>query len=147
MLRSRSLTRFTRRVGLEHLWQSVLFWVSITFSPSPVLAIFAIAVVLPVPDIDATKVWPPHAHADSLRSSLMRYRCCGGGVQEGVQRGKAQLLVYTIRQPCAAYSIRSACIGSTREARQAGTVQARTATASSVTLTSTYTAGSTGGVP
>jgi hypothetical protein len=32
---------------LEHLGQSVLFWVSMTFLRSPVLAIFAIAETLP----------------------------------------------------------------------------------------------------
>ncbi len=40
--RSRSLTRFTIRVGLEHLGQSVLLVVSISFLRSPVFAIFAI---------------------------------------------------------------------------------------------------------
>src|SRR6266446_5729984 len=40
--RSRSFTRFTMRVGLPHLGQSVLFDVSMTFLRSPVLAIFAI---------------------------------------------------------------------------------------------------------
>ena len=39
--RSRSLTRFTMRVGLEHLGQSVLLVVSISFLRSPVFAIFA----------------------------------------------------------------------------------------------------------
>jgi len=40
--RSRSLTRFTMRVGLPHLGQSVLLVVSITFLRSAVLAILAI---------------------------------------------------------------------------------------------------------
>ena len=40
-LRSRSFTRFTIRVGLPHLGQSVLFDVSITFLRSAVFAIFA----------------------------------------------------------------------------------------------------------
>src|ERR1044072_7728029 len=40
--RSRSLTRFTMRVDLPHLGQSVLLDVSITFLRSAVLAIFAI---------------------------------------------------------------------------------------------------------
>ena len=40
-LRSRSFTRFTMRVGLPHLGQSVLFDVSITFLRSAVFAIFA----------------------------------------------------------------------------------------------------------
>jgi len=40
--RSRSLTRFTMRVGLPHLGQSVLFEVSITFLRSAVFAILAI---------------------------------------------------------------------------------------------------------
>lgn len=41
MPRSRSFTRFTMRVGLEHLGQSVLLVVSIIFLRSAVLAIFA----------------------------------------------------------------------------------------------------------
>src|ERR1700729_2203404 len=45
--RSRSLTRLTMRVGLEHLGQSVLLLVSMTFLRSPVLAIFAIMHALP----------------------------------------------------------------------------------------------------
>jgi len=44
MLRSRSFTRFTSRVGLAHLGQLVLFEVSITFLRSPVFAILAIFV-------------------------------------------------------------------------------------------------------
>src|SRR5215469_17023086 len=43
MLRSRSFTRFTRRVGLPHFGQSVLLVVSMTFLRSAVFAIFAIA--------------------------------------------------------------------------------------------------------
>src|SRR5271168_2768432 len=42
--RSRSLTRFTMRVGLPHFGQSVLFDVSITFWRSAVLAILAIKI-------------------------------------------------------------------------------------------------------
>ena len=42
--RSRSFTRFTMRVGLPHLGQSVLFEVSISFFRSAVFAIFAIDV-------------------------------------------------------------------------------------------------------
>src|SRR5215469_1016186 len=42
-LRSRSFTRFTRRVGLPHFGQSVLLVVSMTFLRSAVFAIFAIA--------------------------------------------------------------------------------------------------------
>src|ERR1017187_7336785 len=42
MLRSRSLTRLTMRVGLAHLGQLVLLEVSITFLRSPVFAILAI---------------------------------------------------------------------------------------------------------
>src|SRR5208283_6111750 len=41
--RSRSFTRFTTRVGLPHLGQSVLLLVSITFLRSAVFAILAIA--------------------------------------------------------------------------------------------------------
>ena len=40
--RSRSLTRFTTRVALPHLGQSVLLVVSMTFLRSAVFAIFAI---------------------------------------------------------------------------------------------------------
>src|SRR6266702_1635251 len=43
--RSRSLTRLTIRVGLEHFGQSVLLLVSMTFLRSPVLAIFAIMIL------------------------------------------------------------------------------------------------------
>jgi hypothetical protein len=41
MLRSRSFTRFTMRVGLPHLGQSVLLVVSMTFLRSAVFAILA----------------------------------------------------------------------------------------------------------
>jgi len=41
VLRSRSFTRFTMRVGLPHLGQSVLLVVSIIFLRSAVLAILA----------------------------------------------------------------------------------------------------------
>src|ERR1017187_4115713 len=51
MPRSRSFTRFTMRVGLEHLGQSVLLLVSIAFLRSPVLAIFAILFPSPVADL------------------------------------------------------------------------------------------------
>src|SRR2546430_17622109 len=51
--RSRSLTRLTMRVGLEHLGQSVLLLVSMTFLRSPVLAIFAIMLVLPGTNVAA----------------------------------------------------------------------------------------------
>jgi hypothetical protein len=44
--RSRSFTRFTMRVGLPHLGQSVLLDVSITFFRSAVLAILAILYLL-----------------------------------------------------------------------------------------------------
>src|ERR1700735_1837862 len=44
--RSRSFTRFTMRVGLEHFGQSVLLVVSIIFLRSAVLAILAIVVLL-----------------------------------------------------------------------------------------------------
>ena len=46
ILRSRSFTRFTIRVGLPHLGQSVLLVVSMTFLRSAVLAIFAGMVLL-----------------------------------------------------------------------------------------------------
>src|SRR6202000_1705186 len=54
MLRSRSFTRFTMRVGLEHFGQSVLLLVSITFLRSPVLAIFDIS-RSPDPDVWAVR--------------------------------------------------------------------------------------------
>ena len=44
--RSRSLTRFTIRVGLPHFGQSVLLEVSITFLRSAVFAILAIIYLL-----------------------------------------------------------------------------------------------------
>ena len=44
--RSRSLTRFTIRVGLPHFGQSVLFDVSITFLRSAVFAILAMLYLL-----------------------------------------------------------------------------------------------------
>src|SRR5579871_2015845 len=44
--RSRSFTRFTMRVGLLHLGQSVDFVVSMTFLRSPVFAIFAMLEVV-----------------------------------------------------------------------------------------------------
>src|SRR5256885_15802455 len=43
--RSRSFTRFTMRVGLPHLGQSVLFVVSIIFLRSAVFAIFAMSLL------------------------------------------------------------------------------------------------------
>src|SRR5580700_11261173 len=46
MLRSRSFTRFTMRVGLPHLGQLVLLDVSITFLRSAVFAILAIIYLL-----------------------------------------------------------------------------------------------------
>src|SRR6201992_1747542 len=51
--RSRSFTRFTMRVGLEHFGQSVLLLVSMTFLRSPVLAIFAIMLALPGANVSA----------------------------------------------------------------------------------------------
>src|SRR5580704_11802386 len=50
MPRSRSFTRLTMRVGLEHMGQSVLLLVSIAFLRSPVLAIFAM-IQSPVADL------------------------------------------------------------------------------------------------
>src|SRR5437660_3429421 len=63
--RSRSFTRLTMRVGLEHLGQSVLLLVSMTFLRSPVLAIFAIMLDLPGTNV-ATNV---AAHALDRLSS------------------------------------------------------------------------------
>src|SRR6266567_7641417 len=48
VLRSRSFTRFTMRVGLPHLGQSVLFEVSIIFSRPAVLATLAMVQYSPV---------------------------------------------------------------------------------------------------
>ena len=48
VLRSRSFTRFTMRVGLPHLGQSVLFEVSIIFSRPAVLATLAMVEYSPV---------------------------------------------------------------------------------------------------
>src|ERR1700733_13377848 len=53
MPRSRSFTRLTMRVGLEHFGQSVLLLVSMTFLRSPVLAIFAIMLALPGTNVAA----------------------------------------------------------------------------------------------
>src|SRR5271168_3821251 len=53
MPRSRSFTRLTIRVGLEHFGQSVLLLVSMTFLRSPVLAIFAIMLALPGANVSA----------------------------------------------------------------------------------------------
>src|SRR5260370_15901337 len=67
--RSRSLTRFTMRVGLEHLGQSVLLLVSMTFLRSPVLAIFAIMLALPGTNVaaralDVLSNCHPHGQAE-----------------------------------------------------------------------------------
>ena len=58
--RSRSLTRFTMRVGLEHLGQSVLLVVSISFLRSPVFAIFAM--IFPISFYLAIRVAPSSTH-------------------------------------------------------------------------------------
>jgi hypothetical protein len=66
--RSRSLTRFTMRVGLEHLGQSVLLVVSISFLRSPVFAIFAM--IFPISFYLAIRVAASFVHLtshDSLR--------------------------------------------------------------------------------
>src|SRR5579884_188126 len=52
MPRSRSLTRFTMRVGLLHFGQSVLLDVSITFLRSAVLAILAMETLSPQKILD-----------------------------------------------------------------------------------------------
>lgn len=56
VLRSRSFTRFTMRVGLPHLGQSVLLDVSMIFLRSAVLAILAMIGYSP-------DVWVPAAYA------------------------------------------------------------------------------------
>src|ERR1700710_2998307 len=74
--RSRSLTRLTMRVGLEHLGQSVLLLVSMTFLRSPVLAIFAIMLVLPGTNVaaralDVLMSCHPRGQAESNHPELL----------------------------------------------------------------------------
>src|SRR3981189_3156683 len=84
--RSRSLTRLTMRVGLEHLGQSVLLLVSMTFLRSPVLAIFAIMLVLPgtnvaAPALDGFALLP--SRASRIKSSGTSRKDCPGRVHGG----------------------------------------------------------------
>jgi len=65
--RSRSLTRFTMRVGLEHLGQSVLLVVSISFLRSPVFAIFAM--IFPISFDSAIRA----PHPPATRPRTIRY--------------------------------------------------------------------------
>src|SRR5271170_7723546 len=67
--RSRSLTRFTIRVGLPHFGQSVLFEVSITFWRSAVLAILAMKLSLNVGSLS-------RAEAKSFAMHARRERFC-----------------------------------------------------------------------
>src|SRR6201992_516036 len=79
--RSRSLTRFTMRVGLEHLGQSVLLLVSMNFLRSPVLAIFAIMLALPGTNVSARALdvfeLPP-SRASRIESSGTSRKDCPG---------------------------------------------------------------------
>ncbi len=63
------------RVGLEHLGQSVLLLVSMTFLRSPVLAIFAIMLALPGTNIAARALdvfeLPPSGQAESNHPELL----------------------------------------------------------------------------
>jgi hypothetical protein len=61
VLRSRSFTRFTIRVGLPHLGQSVLFEVSIIFSRPAVLATLAMVDYSPV--LGFPRLGPPPGSA------------------------------------------------------------------------------------
>jgi hypothetical protein len=75
--RSRSLTRFTMRVGLEHLGQSVLLVVSISFLRSPVFAIFAM--IFPISFYLAIRVASSSTHLTShysLRQVCTRPNRC-----------------------------------------------------------------------
>src|ERR1017187_221898 len=69
MLRSRSLTRLTMRVGLLHLGQSVDFVVSITFLRSPVFAIFAMGRVFLLRGVSLHT----SAGADGFNGAVMSY--------------------------------------------------------------------------
>src|ERR1035437_2304671 len=95
MPRSRSFTRLTIRVGLEHLGQSMLLLVSIIFLRSPVLAIFAIVLTSPVADLVIL------AHAPGLLARPFRERNRSShdfprDESKGKNRGENLRLVYTI---------------------------------------------------
>ena len=73
MPRSRSLTRFTMRVGFEHFGQSVLLLVSITFCRSPVFAIFAILLSLFFCSIECVGSELSNVLTDTAESHLQVY--------------------------------------------------------------------------
>src|ERR1700735_667359 len=72
--RSRSFTRFTMRVGLEHFGQSVLLLVSMTFLGSPVLSIFAIMLALPNTNVDTNPDTNISAHDMNVLIRCQPYR-------------------------------------------------------------------------
>ena len=83
--RSRSFTRFTMRVGLEHLGQSVLLVVSITFLRSAVLAILA---TVETPDqVCGSCFWRLADHstrrADVPRAFAVIHLVCAGRTRMG----------------------------------------------------------------
>ena len=71
------------RVGLEHLGQSVLLLVSMTFLRSPVLAIFAIMLALPGTNVAARTLdvfeLPPSGDKQIESSGTSRKDCPGLG--------------------------------------------------------------------
>src|SRR5271156_895308 len=91
------------RVGLEHFGQSVLLLVSMTFLRSPVLAIFAIMLVLPGANIAARALNVLVCHPRRQAESIIRYFSSGlSGTRP--------------RQESAGEELRSRlCIKSTRE--------------------------------
>lgn len=98
--RSRSLTRFTMRVGLEHLGQSVLLVVSISFLRSPVFAIFAM--LFPISFYLAIRAAASFPHfishpADEKRPIRSNSRSCRilGPETSQSGRGSYPQLVYT----------------------------------------------------
>src|ERR1700712_2053855 len=103
MPRSRSFTRFTIRVGLEHLGQSVLLLVSMTFLRSPVLVIFAMLLDLLALSGGATRDVPrgrspwisPGLRRASARPRTRAYR--GRPTEPGSVR---YLSVYMILRRC-----------------------------------------------
>jgi hypothetical protein len=76
VLRSRSFTRFTMRVGLPHLGQSVLLVVSIIFLRSAVLAILAMIKCSPECE------WFPRPYQSATGK-------CGGKIGDGTANGGA----------------------------------------------------------
>ena len=85
MFRSRSFTRFTMRVGLLHLGQSVLLEVSITFLRSAVLAILAMSITL------LFRCVAVHSRTESgpLRVSASKRFAAKRGLQADVRDGES----------------------------------------------------------